>query len=152
MTDLVEIQLIDSSVETPDAEQIRSWVSAVFTILKRSPLALTVRVVGEEEMAKLNGRYRGRKQPTNVLSFPFDDLPGVSSGILGDILVCPAVLRREVADSTTSLDAHWAHMVIHGVLHLCGYDHQSDRDATVMEGLERDVLKVLGLPDPYRLS
>ena len=77
MTDAVDIQLVESSATTPDAQKIRSWVAAVFTTLERSPLALTVRVIGEEEMAKLNRRYRGRNQPTNVLSFPIEPLPGM---------------------------------------------------------------------------
>ena len=100
----------------------------------------------------LNRDYRDRDKPTNVLSFPVDDPPGITTGILGDILVCPAVLRREVAGSETPLAAHWAHMVVHGVLHLCGYDHQSECDAGVMEGLESDVLQGFGFTNPYRVS
>ena len=100
----------------------------------------------------LNRDYRDRDKPTNVLSFPVDDPPGKTTGILGDILVCPAVLRREVAGSETPLAAHWAHMVVHGVLHLCGYDHQSECDAGVMEGLESDVLQGFGFTNPYRVS
>ena len=82
MTDLVDIQLADGSAETPDAQQVRRWVAAVFTTLERSPLAVTVRVVGEEEMAKLNRRYRGRNQPTNVLSFPIESLPRICTDLL----------------------------------------------------------------------
>ena len=85
MTDAVDIQLADGSTKTPDAQQIRSWIAAVFTTLERSPLALTVRVVGEEEMFKLNQRYRGRNQSTNVLSFPIEPLPDIRTDLLGAV-------------------------------------------------------------------
>ena len=149
MTDLVDIQLADSSAKTPDAQQIRGWVAAVFTTLERSPLALTVRVVGEAEMAKLNRRYRGRNQPTNVLSFPIESLAGVCTDLLGDIVVCGPVVDREAAIQHKPPMGHWAHMVVHGMLHLFGYDHESDQEATAMETLEKSVLKGLGFSDPY---
>jgi probable rRNA maturation factor len=150
VTDLVDIQLADSSVKTPDAQHIRGWVAAVFTTLERSPLALTVRVVGEEEMAKLNQRYRGQNQSTNVLSFPIEPLPDIRTDLLGDIVVCGPVVDREAAIQHKSPIGHWAHMVVHGLLHLFGYDHESDQDATTMEGLEKSVLEGLGYSDPYQ--
>ena len=149
MTDLVDIQLADGRAKMPDAQQIRGWVAAVFTALKRSPLALTVRVVGEEEMAKLNRRYRGRNQPTNVLSFPIEPLPDIRTDLLGDIVVCGPVVDREAAIQHKSPMGHWAHMVVHGMLHLFGYDHESDQEATAMETLEKSVLEGLGFSDPY---
>ena len=150
MIGLVEIQLEDGSSKTPDAQQIRGWVTAVFTILERSPLALTVRVVGEEEMAQLNRRYRGRNQPTNVLSFPIEPLSGMCTNLLGDIVVCGPVVDREAAIQHKPPMGHWAHMVIHGMLHLVGYDHESDQEATAMETLEKSVLERLGFSDPYQ--
>jgi probable rRNA maturation factor len=147
--DLVEIQLADGSTKTPNAQQIRGWVAAVFTALERSPLALTVRVVDEEEMAKLNRQYRGRNQPTNVLSFPMDPLPGIGTDLLGDIVVCGPVVDREAEIQHKLPTGHWAHMVVHGMLHLFGYDHESDQDATAMEALEKSVLVGLGFSDPY---
>lgn len=149
MTDLVDIQLADGSAKTPDAQQIRDWVAAVFTALERSPLALTLRIVGEEEMAKLNRRYRGLNQPTNVLSFPVEPLPGVCTDLLGDIVVCGPVVNQEAAIQQKLPMGHWAHMVVHGVLHLFGYDHESDQEATAMETLEIFVLERLGFSDPY---
>jgi probable rRNA maturation factor len=137
------------SAKSPDAQQIRSWVAAVFTTLERSPLALTVRVVGEEEMAELNRRYRGRNQPTNVLSFPIEPLPDMGTDLLGDIVVCGPVVDREAAIQHKSPIGHWAHMVVHGMLHLFGYDHKSDQEATAMETLETSVLEGLGFSDPY---
>ena len=150
MTDPVDIQLADDSATTPDAQQIRSWVAAVFTTLERSPLTLTVRVVGEEEMAKLNRRYRGRNQPTNVLSFPIKPLQGMATDLLGDIVVCGPVVDREAAIQHKPPMGHWAHMVVHGMLHLFGYDHESDQEATAMETLEKSVLERLGFSDPYQ--
>ena len=150
MTDLVDIQLADSSAKTPDAQHIRSWVAAVFTTLECSPLALTVRVIGEEEMAKLNRRYRGRNQSTNVLAFPIEPLPGMCTDLLGDIVVCGPVVDREAAIQHKSPMGHWAHMVVHGMLHLFGYDHNSDQEATAMETLEKSVLEGLGFSDPYQ--
>ena len=150
MTGVVDIQLADGSTKTPDAQQIRDWVAAVFTTLERSPLSLTVRVVGEEEMAKLNRRYRGRNQSTNVLSFPIEPLPGIRTDLLGDIVVCGPVVDREAAIQHKSPMGHWAHMVVHGLLHLFGYNHESDQDAMVMEALEKSVLEGLGYSDPYQ--
>ena len=152
MTDLVNIQLVDGSAKTPDAQQIRGWVAAVFSALGRSPLALTVRVVGEEEMAKLNQRYRGRNQPTNVLSFPIEPLPGICTDLLGDIIVCGPVVDREAAVQHKPPVGHWAHMVVHGMLHLFGYDHEGDQEATAMETLEKSVLEELGFSDPYQVE
>ena len=150
MTGFIDIQMVDSSAKTPDARQIRGWVAAVFTTLERSPLALTVRVVGEEEMAKLNQRYRGRNQPTNVLSFPIESLSGAYTDLLGDIVVCGPVVDREAAIQHKPPMGHWAHMVVHGMLHLFGYDHESDQEATAMETLEKSVLEGLGYSDPYQ--
>ena len=150
MTGVVDIQLADGSAKTPDPRHIRGWVAAVFTTLERSPLALTVRVIGEEEMAKLNRRYRGRNKPTNVLSFPMEPLPGMRTDLLGDIVVCGPVVDREAAIQHKSPMGHWAHMVVHGLLHLFGYNHESDQDAMVMEALEKSVLEGLGYSDPYQ--
>ena len=150
MTDSVNIQLADDSATTPDAQQIRGWGAAVFTTLERSALSLTVRVIGEEEMAKLNRRYRGRNQSTNVLSFPIEPLPGMCTDLLGDIVVCGPVVDREAVIQHKSPMGHWAHMVVHGLLHLFGYNHESDQDAMVMEALEKSVLEGLGYSDPYQ--
>ena len=150
MTGVVDIQLADGSARMPDARHIRGWVAAVFTTLERSPLSLTVRVVGEEEMAKLNRRYRGRNQPTNVLSFPIEPLPGIRTDLLGDIVVCGPVVDREAAIQHKPPMGHWAHMVVHGMLHLFGYDHETDQEATAMETLEKSVLEGLGFSDLYQ--
>ncbi|HEU4616455.1 MAG TPA: rRNA maturation RNase YbeY [Gammaproteobacteria bacterium] len=116
---------------------------------------LTVRVVDEEESAALNGRYRGRSKPTNVLSFPaardVPPPPGEPPQI-GDLVICAPVLAREAEAHGKTLEAHWAHIVIHGVLHLLGYDHEADAEARVMEDREREILGRLGFEDPYSLE
>lgn len=113
--------------------------------------AIALRIVGEAESQQLNREYRRKDKPTNVLSFPFEvpDIAGISEPYLGDLAVCAAVVAREAAEQGKTLRAHWAHMVVHGVLHLLGYDHLDDAEADEMEALERDILAGLGLPDPY---
>ena len=111
-------------------------------------------VVGPAESRRLNARYRGRDKPTNVLSFPVAELPpAVAEGEprpLGDLVICPQVLRTEARDQKKSLRAHWAHLVVHGSLHLIGYDHEHDTDANRMERREISVLRRLGFANPYR--
>lgn len=109
---------------------------------------ITIRIVNEVESAALNETYRHKQGPTNVLSFPFEALPEVASSLLGDIVICaPVVLREAVSQGKPPL-AHWAHLVIHGVLHLLGYDHD-EHQAEAMESLEIRILAGLGYPDPY---
>ena len=110
---------------------------------------MTVRVVDEAEGAALNERYRGRSGPTNVLAFTFDAPELPSLRILGDVVVCAPVAAREARESSKRLDAHWAHLVVHGTLHLLGYDHEEPRSAREMEAIEREVLGGLGYSDPY---
>ena len=97
----------------------------------------------------MNQRYRSKSGPTNVLSFPFEDPPGVESDELGDIVVCAPVVDREAVEQGKTAQEHWAHMVVHGVLHLCGYDHIDDKDADEMENEETRILTGLGFPAPY---
>jgi len=115
---------------------------------------LTIRIVGPAESRDLNHRYRGKDKPTNVLSFPFDpsSLGDVARGEepIGDLVVCASVVAQEAREQGKPLRAHWAHMVVHGCLHLAGYDHVRDADARVMEDKERKILRALGIPDPYR--
>jgi probable rRNA maturation factor len=108
-----------------------------------------VRITDEAEIRELNATYRGKDYATNVLSFPFEAPPGVDIPLLGDIVVCAAVVAREAAEQEKPLQAHWAHMVIHGTLHLLGYDHIEEADAEEMEGLEIRLLADLGYANPY---
>ena len=129
---------------------IRRWASAAVGAGRSGEI--TIRIVGEAESAELNERYRGRTGPTNVLSFPAEidgPLPDGESLPLGDIVVCAPLVEREAAEQGKALEAHFAHLVVHGALHLVGYDHEDDADAEVMEGRERQVLAGFGFADPY---
>ena len=103
----------------------------------------------EDEGAELNEAYRRKQGPTNVLSFPFEAPPGVELSLLGDIVVCAPVVAREAGEQGKILESHWAHMVVHGCLHLLGYDHMEPVEAEAMEALETEILGGLGYPNPY---
>jgi len=109
-----------------------------------------VRVVDEAEITALNRRYRGKDSATNVLSFPYAGMPGVDSPLLGDVVICAPVVVAESVQQGRPLEAHWAHLVIHGVLHLQGYDHHADTEAQRMEAVETRLLASLGFPDPWQ--
>ena len=109
-----------------------------------------VSVVGPAESRRLNAQYRGKDKPTNVLSFTVPQLPVTGPQPLGDLVICPQVLRTEAREQKKSLRAHWAHLVVHGSLHLVGYDHERDADADRMERREIAVLRRLGFANPYR--
>jgi probable rRNA maturation factor len=144
----IEVQYAVAGDTLPSPEAIRRWVSHALQD-RGDDVQLVVRLVDEAEMTALNQRYRGKAGVTNVLSFPYESMPGVSSGLLGDIVVCAPVVAEEAVRQGKSLDAHWAHLVIHGVLHLQGYDHHHDPDAYRMETLETELLAGLGFADPY---
>ncbi len=110
---------------------------------------LTIRLVDEGESHQLNLTYRGMDKPTNVLSFPFEAPPGIELPLLGDLVICRQVVEREASEQDKNLDAHWAHMVVHGCLHLLGYDHIEDDEAEEMESLETEIMQQMGFPDPY---
>lgn len=143
----VDIQHAGDDTATPkDAELIR-WAQAGY--LSENDAEVTLRLVDAAEGAELNGRYRGKDRPTNVLSFPFEAPPGIPLNLLGDLVICIEVVAREAQEQQKSISAHWAHMVIHGMLHLQGYDHVASDEAAVMEGLETQILSALGFPAPY---
>jgi probable rRNA maturation factor len=142
----IHVQRRVPAENVPSSAQLRSW--ALAALGDHSTIELTIRIVEEAESAELNGRFRHKPYPTNVLSFPYDaealDVP-----VLGDIVVCAPVVAREATEQHKDPTAHWAHLVIHGTLHLMGYDHENDADAEKMEAQEREVLARLGFPDPY---
>ena len=132
----------------PAAVSFRRWVGAALSgRVKRADLAL--RVVGEREGRALNRHYRGKDYATNVLSFPAELPEGVSLPLLGDIVICAPVVAREAHEQGKTPLAHYAHLTVHGVLHLLGCDHQNPREAEAMELLERQILDSLGFDDPY---
>jgi probable rRNA maturation factor len=117
----------------------------------QKPFELTIRLVTPEESAQLNGQYRQKHKPTNVLSFPFEAPPEIELPLLGDLVICASVVANEAKEQNKTLEAHWAHMVTHGCLHLLGYDHINETDAQEMESLEISLLAQLGYDDPYQL-
>lgn len=145
----LEIQrAVRDSGELPGDQAFRLWVE---TTLEQypDPVELVIRLVDEAESRQLNLTYRGKDSPTNVLSFPFEAPPQVESPLLGDLVICAPVVARQARQQGKSTDAHWAHMVIHGLLHLLGYDHLNDEQAQLMESRERALLRQLRFPDPY---
>ncbi len=150
MSPVVDRQQALEAEGLPDQAELEAWVAAA---LARHDVAeeseLTVRLVDAEESQALNRDYRDRDRPTNVLSFPFECPPGVALPLLGDLVICHPVVAAEAAEQDKPLRHHYAHMVVHGTLHLLGHDHIEDEEAEAMEQLERDILAELGIPDPY---
>jgi len=158
---LIEVQVATTRKGVPHANTLRAWAEAALQLPRHrtpaphpQPSGLTLRIVGAAEGRRLNRDWRGKDKPTNVLSFPAGE-PVAADGesvLLGDIVICAPVIRREAREQGKRPAAHWAHMVIHGVLHLAGYDHEKARDAVVMERVETWLLASLGFPDPYLAS
>ena len=144
----LDVQVALDAPGLPDEASLRRWSEAALAG-RRDAAELVIRIVDESESASLNETYRRKQGPTNVLSFPFEAPPAVALDLLGDVVICAPVVLREAAVQHKSAEAHWAHMVIHGVLHLLGYDHQSDIQASTMEKIEINILTELGYPDPY---
>lgn len=144
----IDVQYALSAPGLPSEDEIRGWALAALAAHDRAA-ELTVRIVDEAEITALNRRYRGKDGPTNVLSFPYEGFADVAGGLLGDVVICAPVVLAEAAQQGRPVAAHWAHLVIHGVLHLLGYDHQHAPDAERMEGRESELLAGLGFPDPW---
>ena len=145
---VLDIQVVSQSKQLPDQEQFQYWVDAVLNDGSEDS-ELVIRIVDEAEMTQFNEQYRDKKGSTNILSFSFEVPEGVDSNLLGDILVCAPVVEKEAQDQHKELDHHWAHMIVHGVLHLLGYDHVDDQDAEEMEALEIKILKKIKIRNPY---
>jgi len=144
----VVIQNASSAVALPARRGLRTWARSAAEA--GGPAAeITLRIVDEAESRALNSRYRDKDRATNVLSFPFEDPPGVTTSVLGDVVICAPVVEREAHASGRPAQAHWAHMVIHGVLHLRGYDHERDEDAARMQAMESELLSGFEFSDPY---
>ena len=148
----LDVQIaVEKENDLPTEEQLNQW--AVAALLKRTEHEepeLTIRIVDEAESQELNHEYRGKDKPTNVLSFPFEAPAHVPIPLLGALIVCKQVVEREAIEQDKTLTAHWAHMIVHGCLHLLGYDHIEDEEAEEMEGIERIVMAELGFEDPYK--
>ncbi len=144
----IDVQFASQSPQIPDRQSIKMWVRTVLADYNKDT-ELVIRVVDEYEGTELNKKWRQMDTPTNVLSFPVSNIEAINHNILGDIVICAPVVAREAREQGKSIDAHWAHMVIHGVLHLLEYDHITKEDAEIMETLETDILANLGYADPY---
>jgi metalloprotein, YbeY family len=145
----VDLQIATENIEgLPTEEQIVQWATAAVQP-EGDEVEMTVRIVDEAESHELNLTYRGKDRPTNVLSFPFECPDEVELPLLGDLVICRQVVEREAAEQEKPLMAHWAHMVVHGSLHLLGYDHIEDDEAEEMESLETQIMQGLGFDDPY---
>ena len=149
MTLSTEIQHCTECQQVPAPESMCSWADRAFSAVADRDAAVTIRIVDESEGTTLNETYRGGNGPTNVLSFTYSDNPHAPRDALGDVVICAPVVHREALSQNKTTDAHWAHMVVHGILHLCGFEHDRDQDARIMENLETEILSDLGFPAPY---
>ena len=146
---LVDLQIATENIEgLPTEEQIVQWATGAVQP-EGNEVEMTVRIVDEAESHELNLTYRGKDRPTNVLSFPLECPDEVELPLLGDLVICRQVVEREASEQEKPLMAHWAHMVVHGSLHLLGYDHIEDDEAEEMESLETQIMQGLGFDDPY---
>ncbi len=147
----IDLQIASEHEHCPTLAQLSQWVDTTLAAAEAPPASeLTIRIVDETEGRQLNHDYRGRDKPTNVLSFPFDAPPGIELNLLGDLVICAPVVEREAQEQGKQEIAHWAHLVVHGTLHLLGFDHIEDEEAEEMEALETRILAELGFPDPYQ--
>ncbi|PVZ70185.1 rRNA maturation RNase YbeY [Pelagibaculum spongiae] len=149
MTPDIDLQIAtDDPDPLPKLADLQRWIAASLPDSMETA-ELTIRIVESDESQQLNHQYRQKDKPTNVLSFPFECPPGIDLPLLGDLIICQQVVEAEAIEQQKPLTAHWAHMVVHGCLHLLGYDHIEDQEAEEMESLERQILQGLGFADPY---
>jgi probable rRNA maturation factor len=149
----LEIQRATTTLNTPDDNQFQLWINAI-DVQQDKSFALSIRIVEEPEARQFNREYRNRDYATNILSFPVELPEGlpveVRQSLLGDLLICAPVVAREAREQKRPEADHWAHLTVHGILHLLGYDHEQDDQAIVMESLEIEILNKLGISDPYQ--
>lgn len=150
----IDLQLASEQQDNlPSESQFQTWIDQALSIQAKTTdypeTEITLRIVDEPESHNLNLTYRGKDKPTNVLSFPFEMPDGIDLPLLGDLVICRQVVEREAVEQQKPLEAHWAHLAIHGTLHLLGYDHLTDEEAEEMESLETHIMQSLGFDDPY---
>jgi probable rRNA maturation factor len=149
MSEMIEIQKASVLKTLPDDDLMVKWAEQALDKQHREA-EITLRIVDEEEGQALNKAWRKKDSATNVLSFPVGEPLAQVPNLLGDIVICAPIVEQEANDQGKSFDAHWAHLIIHGVLHLQGYDHVSDEQAGIMESKEVQILKTIGYADPYQ--
>jgi probable rRNA maturation factor len=141
----------EATQRLPSEANFRLWVEKALPTLGEE-FEVTIRIVDEEESHALNHEYRGQDKPTNVLSFPFEAPPGLELPLLGDLVICTQIVEKEAKEQDKELLHHWAHMTIHGILHLRGYDHINDDEADEMELIETQLLASLSISNPYLIK
>jgi probable rRNA maturation factor len=151
----VDLQLTCAAPALPDSRHLSAWLALACDAIGRDRcIEVSIRIVDEEESRRLNREFRSKDRPTNVLSFPsglenLAGLPADDARFLGDLVICAPVVAEEAAAQGKAAQAHWQHLVLHGFLHLNGYDHETDEQAHLMEGIETRLMVAQGLPDPY---
>ncbi len=148
MSIILDLQVATEATAIPAEADLQRYLDAAVSPFLAEAV-VTIRIVDEEESQQLNFDYRHKDKPTNVLSFPFQAPPGIELPLLGDLVICVQVVAKEALEQNKTLEAHWAHMVVHGCLHLLGFDHINDTDAEEMEAEEVQILQELGFADPY---
>jgi probable rRNA maturation factor len=146
----LDLQIASTSNQLPSIEHFQQWVNTVLTTSENA-LEILIRLVDEIESAELNERYRHKKGATNILSFPFEPPAAVDSPLLGDLVICVPIIETEAQQQQKPLLDHWAHITLHGVLHLCGYNHIEEDEAEIMEAKEIGFLKTLHINNPYEV-
>lgn len=144
----LDFQVVSESKQLPAQTLFKYWVDAVLHDESQDS-EIVIRIVDEDEMIQFNEQYRDKKGATNILSFPFEPPEGIESDLLGDLLVCASVIEAEALQQSKKLEHHWAHMIIHGVLHLIGYNHLEEQEAEEMEALEIKILRSIKIDNPY---
>lgn len=135
----------------PDKRQFEKWVQAALQGRRSKRKQVNIQLFDPVQARQINKTFTGKDYATNVLSFPYEPLPGEKTAVLGDIVICPAIVASEAKEQGKKLRDHFAHLTVHGVLHLLGFDHKDESDATKMEDQERLVLATFGIPDPYEI-
>ena len=146
---IIDLQKACQVENLPSKELFQQWSDSALNAVTDKQFELTIRLVNREESQQLNHQYRQKDKPTNVLSFPFEVPDGIELNLLGDLVICVQVVEHEAKAQNKALFDHWAHLVIHGCLHLLGYDHINDNDANEMEALEIKILAQLAISNPY---
>lgn len=149
MSNTLDLQVACNESTLPSQEEFQRWADAALQSVTNKVYELTIRLVNADESQQLNNQYRHKNKPTNVLSFPFEVPDGIELNLLGDLVICAQVVEQEAKAQNKALFDHWAHMVIHGCLHLLGYDHINNNDAEEMEALEVSILTKLEINNPY---